>query len=199
MVRCTCIVFALMTLSSCFHKRFNQKHFKLSHKIKINQEALNTNGYYYSIYELNKSYNREKGHFIRMRIFLDNGYTYFVKNGFSNLCGDSITIDCAIQKSEYMLDKYIKYKYEGKRNSLVNLWDWGKYEIKNDTIFIQWYYNHRGDYYLVEEEGVILDSTSFKLFRMKDYKTKEEEKIDELYQFKEYDVSKMYDKIPENL
>ena len=39
--------------------------------------------------------------------FLDNGYTYVVKNGFGDYCGDLIEKECAVKASEYMLDKNI--------------------------------------------------------------------------------------------
>ncbi|CEN42296.1 hypothetical protein ACI76O_11630 [Capnocytophaga cynodegmi] len=37
---------------------------------------------------------------------------------------------------------------------------------------MRWFYNHNGDYYLMEEKGVVLDSTSLDIFYPKDYKLK---------------------------
>ncbi|MBV7441426.1 hypothetical protein KRX57_08325 [Weeksellaceae bacterium TAE3-ERU29] len=195
MVKYISIVFVFISVVSCFPKRFNQKYFKLNHNIEINQ--INIDGYYYSIFDYNNSYSKYMGQGIVMRVFLKNGYMYIPKIGYGDQCGDSISLECDIKMSEYMLNRnineFLKNTNEQRRPT-ASIWNWGKYEIKNDTIFIQWFYNHRGDYYLIEEEGKIIDSTSFKLYRIKDYRTKHEKEIDEFYRFKRYNVSKIYDK-----
>lgn len=189
-----------LLLISCFPKRFNKKHFVFDYDIAINE--IMTEGYYFSIYDLNQDYHKYKGQNIRMRVFLRNGYTYFVKNGFGDLCGNVISLECAISKSEYMFDRnlneFLPNASEIKRNK-VSLWNWGKFDISNDTIKIQWYYNRFGDYFLIEEKGVIIDSVSFRIFSVKDYRSKEEEEKNEVYYFKPYEIQKIYEKIPPKL
>lgn len=196
-----CTIFVIMLISvSCLGQRYNKDKYRFNYKININE--INVNGYYYSIYELNKDYHKEKGHFIKMRVFLNNGYTYLVKNGFGNECGDTISIDCAIKMSEFMLDKNINYflkNTDKQTNANYHLENWGKYDIKNDTITIQWYYNHHGRYFLAEEKGVIKDSNSFKLIHFKDYQSKKDTISDEFYQFKQYPIKELYHKIPKKL
>jgi hypothetical protein len=203
MVRQISILLAIFfTFSSCFPKRFNKKHFKLDHEIHI--DKIETEGYYYTIFDYG-TYSKYKGKGISMRILLKNGYTYIPKIGYGDQCGDSISLKCDIEMSEYMLDKninkFLKDTHEQKR-PIVSLWNWGKYEINKDSILIQRYYNHFGDYYLVEERGVVIDSTSFRLLKIKDYRTKQGKQggdIDEYYKFKKYDIEKIYNKIPKKL
>ena len=90
--------------------------------------------------------------------FLDNGYTYVVKNGFGDYCGDLIEKECAVKASEYMLDKNInEFLEETDKQSNRNyyIWNWGKYHIQNDTIVVKWFYNHFGDYFLVEKKNAL--------------------------------------------
>lgn len=194
-------IFVIMLINmSCLGQRYNKDKYKFDYKINIDQ--INVRGYYYSIYKLDKDYHREKGHFIKMRVFLNNGYTYFVKNGFGNQCGDTITINCAIKMSEFMLKKNIKnfLKNTNKQtNANYNLDNWGKYNIKNDTITIQWYYNHHGRYFLAEEKGIIKDFNSFQLISFKDYRIQKDTVSNEFYQFQEYDIEDLYNKIPKKL
>lgn len=180
----------------------NKKHFAFSEQ--FTERKIKTKGYYYQVYDLDAQYTKEKGVFIRMTVFLDNGYVYFVKNGFGDQCGDSITLDCAMKMSEYMLDKNInEFLTDTNKQSGRNyhIWNWGKYQIVNDTITVKWFYNRFGEYYLAEEKGVVLDSTTIDFFYFKDYKTKEEDisQPPERYIFKPYPVEKMYDKIPKKM
>ncbi|CEN42293.1 hypothetical protein [Capnocytophaga cynodegmi] len=66
---------------------------------------------------------------------------------------------------------------------------------------MKWFYNHNGNYYLMEEKGVVLDSTSFNIFYSKDYKSKKEIIYPEpkKYHFKPYPIEKIYDKIPKKM
>jgi len=163
---------------------------------------IKTDGYYFSKYKLNKDYHSNKGEFIRMKVLLNNGYFHYVQNGFGKECGDTISIECAIKMSEYMLDKNINeflVDSNDQKRPVVSLWNWGKYEIKGDSIKMQWFYNRFGDYYLAEENGIVIDSTSFKLTTIKDYSTGKISTIDEIYQFKPYNIEKIYNKIPTKL
>jgi hypothetical protein len=188
--------FIFLFLFSCFPKTHNKKDFVLTSDISINE--IKTDGYYYNIYELKGLYTKYTGKSIRMKTLLKNGYIYTVKNGFGDLCSDSIGIECAIEKSEYMLDKDLTVikDFSNEKLSTYSIWNWGKYEIKGDSILIQWFYNNKGDYYLVEEKGIVIDSSNFVLKYIKDYRTGKEKIINEEYKFKKYDIKNIYNKTP---
>ena len=181
---------------------YNKKSFVFSNT--LSERKLRTNGYYYHVYNLDKEYMRQKGVYINMQLFLDNGYTYVVKNGFGDYCGDLIEKECAVKASEYMLDKNINEFLEEtdkQSNRNYHIWNWGKYHIQNDTIVVKWFYNSFGDYFLVEEKGIVIDSTTLDFFYFKDYQTNNDTiyKILKTYNFKVYPIDKIYNKIPRKL
>ncbi len=51
-------------------------------------------------------------------------------------------------------------------------------------------------FYLIEELGIILDSTSFKIVKEIDYGKKTSQKVDKLFEFKFYPVDNLYDDVP---
>jgi hypothetical protein len=174
---------------------YNRNKFYLGKEIQINQ--ISTKGYYYSIYnrDINSGY---LGKGLRVKVLLNNGFIHNLKNGYGDQCGYNINLDCEIKMSENMLNEYQNstFKRANEKSSNIDLWNWGKYIISNDTIYLQHYYNRFGDYYLLEEQGRVLDSTSFILTKRIDYRTKKTETINEKYVFKKYDIVKMYDKVP---
>lgn len=192
------LLFSFITMS-CFAQQSNNN---LDLDSSIVTGKIKTNGYYYSVYNLNSPYYDTKGKFLKMRTFLDNNYMYVVMNGIGNQCGDTISLSCAIKMSEYMLDKNInEFLKDTDKQKIAkhHLWNWGKYTIVNDTITTQWYYNHHGRYFLAEEKGVILDSTTIKIFKIRDNRTKKEENIEETYYFKPYNIEVLYNKIPKKI
>ena len=201
MVKIIISVFLFICLCAC-SVIYNKKSFVFSDT--PNERKLRTNGYYYHVYNLDKEYMRQKGVYINMQLFLDNGYTYVVKNGFGDYCGDLIEKECAVKASEYMLDKNInEFLEETDKQSNRNyyIWNWGKYHIQNDTIVVKWFYNSFGDYFLVEEKGIVTDSTTIDFFYFKDYQTNNDTiyKIPKTYNFKVYPIDKIYNKIPRKL
>lgn len=103
-----------------------------------------------------------------------------------------------------MLDKNINEFLEEtskQSNRNYHIWNWGKYHIQNDTIVVKWFYNHFGDYFLVEEKGIVTDSTTIDFFYFKDYQTNNDTiyKIPKTYNFKGYPIDKIYNKIPRKL
>ncbi|CEN42290.1 hypothetical protein [Capnocytophaga cynodegmi] len=179
----------------------NKKHFNFQKS--ITEKRIKTDGYYYCIHNYDEN-STNKGVYLSLQVFLNNGYTYIVKNGFGNQCGDSITLDCATKMSEYMLDKNInEFLVDTNKQSGRNyhIWNWGKYQIVNDTITVKWFYNRFGEYYLAEQKGVVLDSTTINFFYFKDYKSKKEIIYPEpkKYHFKSYPIEKIYDKIPKKM
>lgn len=160
-------------------------------------EQMQTNGYYYSVYS-REPRKGKRGMGVEMKILLNNGYIYNFKNGYENQCGDSVTLSCEFEMSERLLNAYLKPQKVNKNNGTIALWDWGRYDIKDGRILIQTFYNYFGDYYLLEEEGEVLDHARFKIIREKDYRTDSIKEKEEVYSFKSYDISLIYKKIPKN-
>ena len=173
----------------------NKKHFTLLNHQEKNIK-LKTVGYYYSVFDRDTLTETTGGKGIYMKVLMNNNVTNHAKNGYGDDCGRIIDLDCEIKKSEEMLDKYQNNEYKGKRNSNFFVWNWGKYSTVNDSIKLQWFYNKFGEYYLIEEKGVIIDSTSFKLTKATDYGDKTSWEMDRIYTFKPFPVEKMYDKVP---
>lgn len=176
----------------------NKNKFILQRNIEISQ--ISTDGYYYSIDDRDIK-TGFSGKVLNMRVLLKNGFIKEVPNGYYEQCGRNVSLECEIKMSEKMLDEYQNYNLKNgdKRSSNINLWDWGKYNINNDSVLIQKFYNYLGNYYLIEERGKIIDNFSFILTKKIDYRTKATYVINEMYSFKKYDVSKMYNKYPLNL
>jgi hypothetical protein len=173
----------------------NKKHFTLLNH-QENNIKLKTNGYYYSVFDRDSIKTRNSGKGIYMRVLLNNNAFHVVGNGFGEYCGKVVKLECEIKKSEEMLNKYQENKPTGKLTSNFFIWNWGKYSTANDSIKLQWFYNKFGEYYLIEEKGVIIDSTSFKLTKATDYGDKTSWEMDRIYTFKPFPVKKMYDKVP---
>lgn len=91
---------------------------------------------------------------------------------------------------ECMLGNY-EYFFKIKTNFLnrnAEIWNWGQFEIINGNIKVQYFYNYLGDYYLIEEKGKIINSTSFRITSVFDYKTKHNTDVDRVYSFQKYNV-----------
>lgn len=173
----------------------NKKNFTLMNHTESHIK-LKTEGYYYSIFDRDSIKTRNGGKGIYMVVLLKNNAFYNVKNGYGDDCGKIIELDCEIKKSEEMLNSYQNFSKERERNKNYDIWNWGKYSTNNDTIKIQWFYNKFGEYYLSEEIGVILDSTSFKLIKGIDYGEKVSWDMNRIYFFKPYDIKNIYNKVP---
>ncbi|MGV3547793.1 MAG: hypothetical protein ACO1N4_12075, partial [Pedobacter sp.] len=132
------------------------------------------------------------------KVLLNNGYVNNIQNGYGNQCADSVSLACEFEMSEVMLKKDLDWQKTKKYSGPTALWNWGRYRTENNKILIQTFYNHFGDYYLSEEEGEMLDNNSFKIYRATDYKTGKTEAKEEIYFFKPFDVSPLYNKIPKH-
>lgn len=188
------ILLLLLSFTSCriIH---NEKNFTLLNHTEINTK-LKTDGYYYSVFDRDSIKTRNGGKGIYMFILLKDNVFHYVKNGYGDDCGKIIELDCEIKKSEEMLNSYQNFSNKRKQNKNYDIWNWGKYSTINDTIKIQWFYNKLGEYYLIEEIGVILDSTSFKIVKGIDYGRKTSQKVDKLFEFKFYPIDNLYNGIP---
>lgn len=199
MIRILIICICLLLIEGCIPPIIhNKNHFVLKETLVNDRyKELKTTGYYYSIYS-RKPNESKQGIGINMKIPLDNGYIYNFKNGYGNQCGDSVSLACEFEMSERLLRNYLEWQKAKGYNGPVALWDWGRYKIENKNILIQSFYNHFGDYYLLEERGEVLDSVSFKILQKKDYRTGIMERTEEIYIFKPYDIHLIYNKVPKN-
>lgn len=67
-----------------------------------------------------------------------------------------------------------------------SIWGKGVFGVDSTRILIQYYVNWRGDYYLQEKSGEILNETSFILTERFDYKLDKRDMINELYLFQKF-------------
>jgi hypothetical protein len=194
MVRLSILFIVLFLTIGCSMIHNKKKFTLLNHQ--ENNIKLKTGGYYYSVFDRDSLRTNNKGKGIYMRILLNNNAFQYFRNGYGDDCGKIVQLDCDINKSEQMLMSYQNNEYKGKRNSNFFIWNWGKYSTTNDTIKMQWFYNKFGEYYLIEEIGVIIDSTSFRLINGIDYGSKTSWEMDRTYYFKPFPVDNMYDEVP---
>lgn len=199
MVKCIkghLLIILLLLTYSCVPPIIHNKR-KLTSWDNGDEKKLNSSGYYYSIYERSKVTDSKQGKGIYMKVFLENGFAYTVRNGYGNQCGKVVDLSCEIAVSEGMLSAYLESP-KRKRVSTMDIWNWGKYKIVKNRILIQTYYNHQGDYYLKEEVGEWLDPSSFSILEIRDYRTDKVEKVNRTFNFKVFDVHLIQDKVPQN-
>ncbi|MGV0947057.1 hypothetical protein ACTS91_05280 [Empedobacter falsenii] len=185
----------MLIINSCT-PLYNKKYLIKGDYPKITNH-IETNGYYY------RQYEKDGG--ITMLVLLNNGIAHIPNTGYGiNDCGSPVDLECDIRIKEEQLVKFSNMKIDTDKQSNANifLWNWGKYEIKNDTITIQWFYNIHGRLFLAEEKGKIINSKSIHFFNSKSYYSKKSQSgksINNLYEFKPFDISVLYKKIPKRL
>lgn len=69
-----------------------------------------------------------------------------------------------------------------------SIWGKGVYSIDSSAILIQYYVNWRGNYYLQEKRGKILNDSSFILVNKFDYYLDKLDTISEVYHFQNYSL-----------
>lgn len=72
-----------------------------------------------------------------------------------------------------------------------SIWDWGKYRQKGDEILIQYYYNHFGDFRLIDLKGKVKNDSTIIItkkygYKQPNYPYEINEEINEVYRFKEF-------------
>lgn len=193
------ILFIVLLVGGCVPSIVhNKSQFCLKEKPGQYYGNLKKDGYYYSISSLDASTGK-RGIGIDMKILLNNGYIHNFKNGYGNQCGDSVSLDCEFKMSERLLEDYLNINKDRENTAPIALWNWGRYKVTDGRkITIQSFYNYFGDYYLLEENGESVDRNTFKISEKKDYRTGVTTKISKTYTFKEYDISKIYNRTPKN-
>jgi hypothetical protein len=160
-------------------------------------DGIQTNGYYYA-YNFSKNQDSKS---ITVRILFKNGLYKQIgvvssesdSDYFKKRCNNiqNNTYESSFENIECMIDNY-DYFFKVKTNFVnknAEIWDWGGFEIRGDRIKIQYFYNRFGDYYLIEEEGRVIDSQSFKMVSKYDYRNGIKEDLNITYFFKKYDVN----------
>lgn len=96
---------------------------------------------------------------------------------------DNNTIESAYEHFEC----YLKNRPEDNYifiNKKAEIWSQGVFKTDENKIVLQIFYNSRGNYYLYEESGKIINDTTFILNKAKDFETGKEFEINKKYMFK---------------
>jgi hypothetical protein len=96
-------------------------------------------------------------------------------------------------------DKFIVARLLFKNGRSAQIWNWGRLQITKHDIKIQYFYNDRGSYYLIEEKGKVISANSFKIKSVLDYKTKRSTDVNILYSFEKYNIGDILKHTPSNL
>ena len=169
--------------------------------IPFNQAEISfrTDGYYYTekVNEVGENraleevYNGSKTCAISPLIFYDDGYvrksefTHGVRP-FETIVDKKDSIEVLLKKMENSISKGSFHV-----NIENTIWDWGLYKQTKDEIFIQYYYNHYGDYKLINYKGKIINDTTI-VFTSKtaeelpSYVKDIDIESEEIYHFREY-------------
>jgi len=161
-----------------------------------------TDGYYYQIIEYEQGEN----------LSLEMEY------GRSNFCAVSPIIfydDGFVRKSEFTHGVKPFSKNEEKKDSIEGIlrnldksirennfhvridntiWDWGLYKQSENKLVIQYYYNHYGDYRLIDYSGIVKNDTTLVFKQKKGYTdfpshiSKIEDESEEIYYFRKLSV-----------
>ena len=70
-------------------------------------------------------------------------------------------------------------------NKKAEIWNQGIFQVSNNEIRIQIFYNSIGNYYLYEKTGKVINDSTFSLSSVKDFQNGKEEKITEIFKFHE--------------
>ncbi|OMQ12522.1 hypothetical protein [[Flexibacter] sp. ATCC 35103] len=182
------VLIFLVIIYSCVPITHNKNKFDIKKSESIDE--IKTYGYYYSN-------NRNNESIVARLLFRDGFYKELgvvnseINNKYFKKYCDNIESNC-FKNLECMIDNYDNFfKIETNfLNRSSEIWDWGRFEIKEGKIKIQYFYNRFGNYYLVEERGVIIDNKSFNISSKYDYRNGISENLNITYFFKEYDVNK---------
>lgn len=169
-----------------------------------------TNGYYYHEYEVtdyladrpNNTGGRTvideseyKRKYVEVVIPYINGYIYYgnwsitgieknvtnqkelnILNQYPNVLS---SFEEAIKTNKYLFRK------TGRRS---DIWNWGIFYLKNDSVSIQYYENVSGNYFLNELKGIIENDTTIIILKEKEYKNHlskgYEKRINEVFHFR---------------
>lgn len=190
------LFFLIIIFYSCIPIVHNKS--KLIRKENLPITALKTEGYYFTV---DQSRDKEDK-FIVARLLFENGIFREIgrislndTSAYKKRCPLTLinTYEVSQRMLECMLDNY-EYFFKIKTNFLnrnSKIWNWGRFEITNGEIKVQYFYNYLGNYYLLEEKGEIINTDSFRIKSIFDNKTKKSTEVNVLYLFKEYNVDEI--------
>ncbi|MBJ7880426.1 hypothetical protein [Gelidibacter salicanalis] len=121
-----------------------------------------TDGFYY----FERTINQEK--WIHVILFFENGYflnvgaipssNYLYGKQIDELCADlklTNTLSSALANAKCVIENYDAFFNQGinfiNRKSIIH--NWGKYTVKDNEVFVRYYSNYLGNYYLTERSG----------------------------------------------
>lgn len=207
------LLIIILSFNSCV-TIYNKKEFtyyKDSNASTVN--LLNTNGYYFCLdsfyifynYKIAGSPNYLKpqkdiwtkdsilAYGIKTIILYKDGRTLVGYNSIStgveynlNTVTGENTFEAA--KANFQNNKRFELKRNFK-NKKYGIWDWGIYKFDKDTIKIQYFYNHYGNYDLIELQGIVTDTNHFRLVHWKNISAKKNNSkvINRLFTFERYE------------
>ena len=177
--------------------------------IGSNNQELKLDGYFYQLkkYETYPYYRNEYGGYqqdttkkysqiriLPLTLYSDGSVnSLYSFSGFQDNHAFNYRIKCSLEDNNTIenafehFECYLRNRPENKLffiNKKAEIWNQGIYKIEDNKITIQIFYNSIGDYYLYEENGIILNDTTFVLKKAKDYQTGKEYKIEKEYHFK---------------
>lgn len=183
----------LVVLQSCMPIVHNKSDFRIA-KESNTSNKIDTNGYYYTISNNNN---------LKYRILFNNGLyreigqinskinsKYFIQKCVIQM-NDSVSssiknFECMINNYEYFFNVNTNFL-----NSNAKIWNWGRFKVVDNTLIIQYFYNHFGDYYLMEENGIVLNDKTFRIIKTKDHRTNKVQETDLLYKFKKHEINNL--------
>jgi hypothetical protein len=138
---------------------------------------------------------------IEALILYSNGYLYCSDN---LLISTEIEVNRSTESDLERLNHYdsvlIQFEHDLKNNHFASrpkngrksdIWNWGVYKVDNDSILIQYYRNELGDYYLIEQTGVIQNDSTLTILSEREYKSPNSKgyymTLEKIYKFKHLD------------
>ena len=193
-----------LTITGCFPRIFSKKHLNIDTLDSISNDIY-LNGYYFHKREYDRNIalgdTQEKNHTYKERaittLFLyTNGYCHYsssrppINNQISSI--DSLVVLNSYENSLLEFEnRVIKSPFFLRNsNNKSEIWNWGIYTTTKDSIYIQYYRNELGLYYLIEQKGEILSKEKYRLTTEREYKSRNSKgyikNIDKTFEFKEY-------------
>ncbi len=205
-------IYSAILFNSCV-VIYNKENLTDLNKIGSKKNELKTNGYYYSILK-QKEYNHyildendkyiidstKFKEIIKVSPIILNydgsafnmpTFTGFQKNilfDFKTKCSliDNNSLETALKHFECYYKNLPEEKYNFM-NKNSEIWGQGVYNTEKKKIKIQTFYNHIGNYYIMEKTGEIINDTTFILKKRVTLRTHKEFKTSEVYHFKYMD------------
>lgn len=203
---------------SCAPRIFNRNDLIINEKTEgLNTSSFRIDGYYYHRTEsidylseipkqgggvkkiADSEFKRKE---IETLIFYSNGYVYCSDNSLISVEIEvNKTIDSDLKRLNCYDSVLVQFEHDlrnerfaskPKRGKKSDIWNWGIYKVHNDSILIQYYRNELGDYYLIEQTGILHNDSRITILSEKEYKSANSKgyftDLDKTYNFRHLDT-----------